>query len=100
MSPEFIADLVAQLGSIDADESVRKQIRNRLYKVGAMHGVRALRQIERVDFAMHLLDEAVSVATIRDRLIATYDVGASQAYRDVQKALDLRHLRRLNGTPC
>ncbi|WP_426117274.1 hypothetical protein [Massilia sp. PWRC2] len=99
MNPEFIADLVAQLESIDADAAVKKQIRYRLYKVGAMHGVRPLRQMERVDFASHLLELAVSVSTIRDRLMATFKVGDSQAYRDVQKALNLRHLTPLNGTP-
>ncbi len=98
MSPQFIADLVAELALIDADDSIKKQIRNRLYKVGSMHGVRPLRQMERLDFALHLLGLAVSVSTIRDRLMATFGVAESQAYRDVQKALNLRHLTPSNGT--
>lgn len=98
MNPLFIADLVAELGLIDADDSVKRQIRNRLYKVGAMHGVKSLRQMERLDFAIHLLGLPVSVSTIRDRLMATFGVAESQAYRDVQKALNLRHLTELNGT--
>jgi hypothetical protein len=99
MSPAFIMDLVAKLDSIEADDTVKKLIRRHLYEVGAMHGVRQLRQIERVDFALHLLSLNVSVPTIRDRLMATFAVAESQAYRDVQKALNVRHLTPLNGTP-
>lgn len=98
MNEHFIADLVTELCGIEADEAVRTQIRRSLYKVGSMHGVRLLRQMERVDFAIHLLQLTISVSTIRSRLMATYDIGESQAYRDVQKALNLRHLSPTNGT--
>lgn len=107
MSSDLIRDLVTALSTLEADDAILRSMWERLYRVGRMHNVLQLKQMERQQFAVHLLDLGVSVATVRDRLIARFDIGRSQCYRDVQAALDSRvcraanlvHLAPSNGTP-
>lgn len=98
MSPHFIIDLVAVLGAIDADESVKRQIQRGLFRVGRMHGVRDLNRMERHIFAAELLGQSVSRPTIAARLMSNFGIARRQAYRDIEEAFALRHFAALNGT--
>lgn len=102
MNPHFIADLVTVLESIQTDEAVKRQIRNGLFRVGRMHGVRDLNRLERHRFALDLLRSYVSRSTIAGRLMACFGIAKRQAYRDIEDALrnsfQLCHLEPLNGT--
>ncbi len=98
MNPHFIIDLVAALGAIDADECVKRQIQNGLFRVGRMHGVRDLNRMERHIFAAELLNQKVSRPTIAARLMSNFGIARRQAYRDIEEAFELRHFAALNGT--
>lgn len=98
MSPHFIADLVAGLASVAADESVQRQIRNELFRVGRIHGVRDLNRLERHVFAAELLSQKVSRITITARLMSNFGIARRQAYRDIEEAFELRQYAALNGT--
>ncbi len=98
MSPHFINDLVAVLGAINADDSVKRQIQDGLFRVGRMHGVRDLNRIERHVFAAELLSKKVSRTTITERLMSNFGIARSQAYRDIEEAFVLSHFAALNGT--
>lgn len=103
MNPEFIADLWVTLARIDADETVKRQIRNGLFKVGRMHGVGPLNRMERHAFAIELLNKAVSRPTIMARLMSNFGIARRQAYRDIEEALQLRafqlcHFAHSDGT--
>jgi hypothetical protein len=90
MSPDFIKDLCAVLGAINADEIVMRQIRNGLFRVGRMHGVRDLIRMERHAFAIELLNKDVSRPTIMARLMSNFGIAKRQAYRDIEEALNIR----------
>ena len=98
MNPHFINDLVAVLGAIKADDSVKRQIQDGLFRVGRMHGVRDLNRIERHIFAADLLSKKVSRTTITERLMSNFGIARRQAYRDIEEAFVLRHFAALNGT--
>lgn len=98
MNPHFIIDLVAALGAIEADDSVRRQIQNGLFRVGRMHGVRDLNRMERHIFAAELLNQKVSRTTIAQRLTSNFGIARRQAYRDIEEAFVLRHFVASNGT--
>ena len=98
MSPHFINDLVAVLAAIQADDSVKRQIQDGLFRVGRMHGVRDLNRMERHIFAAELLNQKVSRTTIAARLMSSFGIARRQAYRDIEEAFVLRHFAALNGT--
>lgn len=101
MSPHFIADLVAALESVQADDSVKRKIRNELFRVGRIHGVRDLNRLERHSFAADLLRNHVSRPTIAARLMSSFAIASRQAYRDIEDALQMRaklcHFSPSNG---
>ena len=98
MNPHFINDLVEVLGAIKADDSVKRQIQDGLFRVGRMHGVRDLNRIERHIFAADLLSKKVSRTTITERLMSNFGIARRQAYRDIEEAFVLCHYAALNGT--
>ena len=98
MSPHFINDLVAVLGAIKADDSIKRQIQDGLFRVGRMHGVRDLNRMERHIFAAELLNQKVSRTTIAARLMSNFGIARRQAYRDIEEAFVLRHFAASNGT--
>lgn len=98
MSPHFINDLVAVLGAIKADDSVKRQIQSGLFRVGRIHGVRDLNRMERHIFAAELLNQKVSRTTIAARLMSNFGIARRQAYRDIEEAFVLRHFAASNGT--
>ena len=98
MNPHFINDLVAVLGAIKADDSVKRQIQDGLFRVGRMHGVRDLNRMERHIFAAELLGQRVSRTTIAERLMSNFGIARRQAYRDIEEAFVLCHYAALNGT--
>jgi hypothetical protein len=99
MNPKFIADLVAVLGDVDADEGVKRQIRNGLFRVGRIHGIRDLTRLERHTHAIDLLNKNVSRTTIAARLMSSFGIAKSQAYRDIEEGLRARDFQLSHCVP-
>jgi hypothetical protein len=78
---------------LSIDERAKAKVKSAVHKIGAQHGAKTLLQLERQDFARHLLDLKVQRAVIRDRLVMQFGVTARTAQRDITKALQLRQNR-------
>lgn len=90
MRSTALLEILAGIDGLDADDSIKRQIRQLVAAVGISHGVKRLQHDERVAFARRLLDLRVSRPTIRDRLIARYSISTRQAYRVIDEALQER----------
>lgn len=77
------------LSGITAPEDAKRQFEELIRRSAALNGVASLDRQERVQFARHLLDQQASRPVIRDRLMAKYELGRSQAYEVIDQALQL-----------
>jgi hypothetical protein len=83
-----LLEIMAGVEALDADPGAKQKFRWLVQCVGAANGLQWIDRKERVDFARRLLDSRVSRPTIRDRLIATFEVSRPQAYRIIEAALE------------
>jgi len=81
--------LIDGLAGISAPEEMKRQFEELIRRSAALDGVTGLERSERVQFARHLLDLREPRATIRDRLMTRYEIGRTQAYQVIEKALQL-----------
>jgi hypothetical protein len=86
--PTALREILEGVECLDADEHAKRQFKRLVCEIGATHGVRGIAHAARVNFARHLLEARISRATIRDRLIARYEVSRSQAYAIISDALN------------
>lgn len=86
---DALLDLLAQIDGLETDAVAKRQFRDLIYQVGAIHKVPAIERQVRIEFAAGLTHARVSVPSIRDRLIARFAIGKRQAYRDIESALKL-----------
>jgi len=93
MRADVLADLLAKLDDCAAEPDSIAEFRRLIESVGARHGFLEPIQARRVGFARQLLDARQSRTDIRDRLMARFSVGESQAYRDIQAALKIVPIR-------
>jgi hypothetical protein len=93
-----IRELIAGVDAMDLDPSAKRQFRQLVRVIGAAHGFTWIERQERTQFAHDLLMKGVSRATIRERLIAHFDVSRPQAYRIISGALKLYQKRPLDET--
>jgi hypothetical protein len=98
MRASALIDIINRIDEIDADESVRRQFRQLVRQVGAEHGIACADRGKRVQFARDLLDLRVSRSTIRDRLMAHFEISRTQAYRVIDIALKVSHFPPRFGT--
>lgn len=91
--------IVAQIDDLDADYLVKRKFKGIVHDICRTHGITGVDRGERIYFAKRLLDERVLRTTIKDRLIARYEVSRSQAYRIIDSALQLSHKSSLSETP-
>ena len=91
-----LVEVLEGIDAIDADGKAKAAFRQLIRAVGAAHGIAAVEQASRSDFAKHLLGARVSRSTIRDRLIAHFGVSRPQAYRII---FDASHKQALDETP-
>lgn len=89
MRADVLADLLAGLGECDAPPEAIAEFRQLIEAVGARHGLLLPVQAQRIEFAHQLLRAGRARAEIRDRLMCRYQVGESQAYRDIAAALQI-----------
>jgi hypothetical protein len=89
MRAEMLKELMAKVDECAADPAAKAEFKRLIQNVGAAHNVKALELDARVLFARKLLDMKVPRAAIRDRLMASYGIKESQAYRDIDSALQV-----------
>lgn len=89
MSKAIYQKLLADLAGMNAPEEAKRQFEDLIRRSAALDGVASLERQERVQFARHLLDLKESRPVIRDRIMARYEVGRSQAYQVIDQALQL-----------
>lgn len=82
-----LQDILAGIDKLDAPATARDQFRRLVMQTGLAHGITAMVRAERIDYASRLLRARISRATIRDRLMATFQISRSQAYTLMQEAL-------------
>lgn len=81
-----------------ADEPAKKAFREVIRRIAKDQGVGSLERGERVEYAGEMLGRLVQRVFIRDRLKARFHISKTQAYRDIEEALQLSHKPPLNGT--
>jgi hypothetical protein len=89
MRDEVLRDLLAKLDQCAADAGAKNEFRRMIEAVGNAHGITLEGPAERIAFARRLLDAGSPRTEIRDRLMARFNVGRSQAYGDISDALQI-----------
>lgn len=82
--------LLRTLQNVDASDDDKARFAEILNQVAALEQPSSQRASERVTFAKGLLNLGEARPTIRDRLIARFEIGPAQAYRDIDAALQSR----------
>lgn len=80
--------LIDSLTGIDAPDEYKQQFEALLRHKAAQEGLLLVDRRERVDFARHLLDHGEDRAVIAARLRLRFEIGRTQAYADISKALE------------
>jgi len=93
MRADVLVDLLAKLDDCAAEPDAIAEFRRIIKSVGARHGLLKPIQAQRVGFARQLLDARRPRTEIRDRLMRRFSIGESQAYRDIQAALQIVPIR-------
>ena len=89
MHADVLNDLLTKLDECSTGPEAIAEFRRMIESVGARHGLMVPLQEQRVEFARHLLDERCPRPAVRDRLMCRFSIGESQAYRDIQAALQI-----------
>lgn len=93
-----IRQLIAGVEAMNLDAVTLQNFRRLVRSVGRANGLQWIEREARVEFAYALLTKRVSRATIRDRLVAHFDISRPHAYRIIAAALQLSQERALNET--
>jgi hypothetical protein len=88
MRSTAIIEILDAINGMNADDSMKRQVRKIIGDVASVHGMNLVTSADRVDFARRLLDAKVSKATIRERLRARYSISRTHAYRIIGEALN------------
>lgn len=89
MGKAIYQQLLDGLAALSVTEEARHKFEQLIRRQAGIDGVASLDRQERVDFARHLLGIREPRAVIRDRLMAKYALGRSQAYQVIEQALQL-----------
>lgn len=98
MDGAALIEIMEGIGGMDVDPVAKREFTNLVRGIGVAHGCAQIARLDRTTFARELLMRGVSRATIRDRLIATFGVSRTHAYRIMDGALELSPVRPRNGT--
>jgi hypothetical protein len=98
MKRDLAHEIIAAIESLQVDESAKAAFRQAMGRICSIHGATWCRRDDRITFARKLLVLRVSRATIRDRLIARFNVSRGEAYRTIGEALKLSQDQRENET--
>jgi hypothetical protein len=89
MGKATFESLLADLAGMAVPEEAKRQFEELIRRRAALDGVTSLDRQERVQFARRWLELKESRPVIRDRIMARYDVGRTQAYQVIDQALQL-----------
>lgn len=87
MDGSALLEIIEGIGGLDVDPVAKREFTNLVRGVGVAHGCVQIVRTDRILFARELLERKVSRPTIRDRLIATFEVSRPQAYLIIKSAL-------------
>lgn len=89
MGKATFESLLSDLAGMAVPEEAKRQFEELIRRRAALDGVTRLDRQERVQFARRWLELNESRPVIRDRIMARYDVGRTQAYQVIDQALQL-----------
>jgi hypothetical protein len=84
----ILHDIIARTDGLDVPSAAKEQFKRMVRHLGAEHGVGGMAHAEQIDYARRLLLARTSRATIRDRLMALFEISRSQAYNVIQAAIN------------
>lgn len=99
MGATLLYSIINSVDAIVPDEATRQALKTMIRQAGQAYGFSMADRGERVIYACRLLDLRVSRPTIRERLMGTFDISRSEAYRVIGQALKLSQERPGFGTP-
>lgn len=89
MEGAALLEIMEGIGGLNVDLAAKREFTNLVRGIGTAHGCAQIARLDRTMFARELLTRGVSRTTIRDRLIATFGVSRTHAYRIIDAALQL-----------
>jgi hypothetical protein len=87
MRAAALQEILSGIDALSCDEIAKGQFRHVVSTVGNQHGVKLVVRCERLNFIRRLLSENVPRLTVRDRVIACYQVHKRTADRSIEKVL-------------
>lgn len=83
-------ELLSRLARLEGSDEHKRVFEDLVREVAAERGIYDFGPYDRVQFARHLLNVERDRTIIRDRICARFSVSRSQAYSDIDAALNLR----------
>lgn len=93
MKKSVLREIVRRVEALPGDAETKRLTIEVVREIALDQGVMISDQEDRVGFAIALLDARENRTVIRDRIIARHGVCPRTAQRDIEAALQLRHLR-------
>lgn len=90
MKASVIRELIYQLDGIVGDEDTKRKAKEVVRRIASAEGATAADRLDRIGFAIALLDAKEDRTTIRDRIVSRYSVSARTAQRVIETALQMR----------
>jgi hypothetical protein len=87
MRASVLTEILDRLERSNLDAAAKREAKAIVQTTGRQHGVKQVDQFDRIEFAQQLMAAKISRPTIRDRLMARYDLSRRQAYRVIHSAL-------------
>lgn len=94
MRASVIREILLGLDDLRGDEDTKRQAKEVVRRIASTEGILAAEMVDRVGFAIALLDAREERTVIRNRIMARYGVKESTARRAISAALSLRQSRQ------
>jgi hypothetical protein len=97
MRAEIFQQILSELETIPGDEAIKQLFGQAVRKTALANGCdldRMKEREERVAYARQLRGLGDDRPTIRDRLMARFEISRSQAYDDIAEALQLQSVQK------
>ena len=98
MKRDLAHEIIAAIEALQVDESAKADFRKAIGRICSIHGAVWSLRDDRIAFARDLLALRVSRPTIRDRVMARFEVSRGEAYRTIGNALKLSRNQPENET--
>jgi hypothetical protein len=90
MRAAAIKEIIYQLDGMVGDEATKRKAKEIVRRIASSNGITSADRLDRVGFAIVLLDAKEDRQVIRNRLAAKYSVSLRTAQRVIETALQLR----------